>query len=183
MNKILLGAAIVAGLGIAAFAPQTARATDGTITITGKVVAQTCTVAGNAFGTPASVNVTLPLVLAPVLTTAGSVAGTTPFSIAIANCDPALTKVQTFFSSGANIDASTGNLNNTGTATNVQVQLLNSSSAVMPLNGADATAQNSPTANLSSGAATLNYSAQYISTGGATAGLVNTSVAFTMIYQ
>jgi major type 1 subunit fimbrin (pilin) len=183
MNKILLSAAIIASLGIAAIAPQTARAADGTITITGKVVAQTCTVNGNAFGTPASVNVALPLVLAPVLTSAGSVAGTTPFSIAIANCDPALTSVQTFFS-GGNIDGSTGNLKNTGTATKVQVQLLNSGAAVMPLNGGTASLQNSPTATLSSGAATLNYSAQYISpTGGATPGSVNTSVAFTMIYQ
>jgi major type 1 subunit fimbrin (pilin) len=183
MNKTLLSAALIAGFGVAAFAPQSAKAaaTDGTITITGKVVAQTCKVDGNAFGTSDAVAVSLPLVLAPVLTTSGAVAGKTSFQMAVTGCDASLSTVQAFFS-GTNIDPTSGNLTNVGTATKVQVQLLNSSSVVMPLNGATAALQQSPVVALSAGGATLQYFAQYISTGGSTAGTVTTSVAFTMNY-
>jgi major type 1 subunit fimbrin (pilin) len=181
MNKTLLSAALIAGFGVAAFAPQAAQASDGTITVTGKVVAQTCKVDSNAFGTQDAVAVSLPLVLSPVLTTSGAVAGKTSFQMAITGCDASLATVQAFFS-GTNINALTGNLVNAGTATKVEVQLLNSSSVVMPLNAATATLQQSPIVALSAGAATLQYFAQYISTGGSTAGTVSTSVAFTMNY-
>ncbi|WP_266183687.1 fimbrial protein [Dyella humicola] len=186
MNKLLLSAAMVAVFGVTALAPQSASAVDGTITINGKVVAQTCTVDGNAYGTQDNVTVTLPLVLAPVLATAGATAGKTGFNLVVANCDSSLSTVQTYFS-GGNIDAATGNLNNpAGGATNVQVQLLNSSSTVMPLNGANATAQQSPVVTLTTSGttkgATLSYFAQYISKGAATAGAVNPTVQFTMIY-
>jgi P pilus assembly protein, pilin FimA len=188
MNKTLLSAALIAGFGFAAFAPQTARAAtqnptpDGTITITGQVVAQTCKVDGNSYGTSDNVAVTLPSVLTTQLASSGQVAQKTPFAINVTGCDPALSNVQTFFS-GTNIDTTTGNLSNTGSASNVQVQLLNSTSAAMTLNGASAIAQNSPVVTLSSGAATLNYYAQYYATGATGAGAVNTSVAFTLIYQ
>jgi len=90
--------------------------------------------------------------------------------------------VQTYFT-GSNIDAS-GRLNNLGSAGNVQVELLNSNSDPMALDGADATAQGSLPVNLDgTGGATLNYSAQYYATGQSSAGDVNTSVAFTMVYQ
>ena len=187
MNKLLLSAALVASVGVAALAPRTASAVDGTITITGKVVAQTCTVDGSAFGTPdTSVTAAMPLVLAPVLATSGAVAGKTQFQMVVANCDPSLSSVQAFFS-GPNIQTD-GNLKNptlAGNATNVEVQLLNSSSTVMNLNNATATAQNSPVVTLTGSptkGATLTYFAQYYSTGGSTAGNVNTTVQFTMNY-
>jgi major type 1 subunit fimbrin (pilin) len=188
MNKLLLSAALVASVGVAALAPRTASAVDGTITITGKVVAQTCTVDGSAFGTPDnSVTAAMPLVLAPVLATSGAVAGKTQFQMVVANCDPSLSSVQAFFS-GPNINTVTGNLKNpvlAGNATNVEVQLLNSTSAVMTLGGATAAAQNSPVVPLTgttTKGATLSYFAQYYSTGGSTAGAVNTTVQFTMNY-
>lgn len=180
MNKILLSAAIIASLGIAAIAPQTARAADGTITFTGKVVANTCVFSVGGGG--ASNTVALPVVFTTALATPGATAGTTNFSIGVTGCDTNLASVQAFFS-GANIDASTGNLTNTGTATNVEVQLLNGGTA-MPLNAGTASGQNSPVGTLSGGATTLNYAARYIAVGGAaTSGLVNTSVAYTMTYQ
>lgn len=183
MHKFLLSAALLAATAAVGFAP-TAQAVDGTINITGQVVGQTCKVEGTAFGTQATKNVALPLVLAPVLNAAGNTANKTPFSLSITGCDPALSTVQTQFS-GANIDATTGNLKltGTGTATNVEIQLLNASNQVMPLNGSTATAQNSQVVSLSGGAATMNYSAQYIAVGGAAgAGSANTSVEFTMNY-
>ena len=184
MNKKLLSTALIATIAATGFA-TVAQASDGTINITGKVVGQTCKVEGSAFGTPASKNVPLALVLAPVLSTAGNTANKTAFNLNITACDTALSTVQTQFS-GANIDATTGNLKLTGgsaAATNVQIQLLNASSAVMPLNGASATAQNSQVVNLTGGAATMSYYAQYIAVGGAAgAGTANTSVEFTMNY-
>jgi major type 1 subunit fimbrin (pilin) len=187
MNKTLLSAALIAGFGIAALAPQNAQAAvDGTITVTGLVVAQTCTVDAQASGGNADLKtVALPLVLAPALTAVGSTAGTTAFSIVVANCDKALSTVQTSFS-GGNINAGDGNLTNPAGATNVEVQLLNSSGTVMTLNGATPTLQNSPVvalAGVASKGATLNYSARYYSLGGATAGAVSSTVAFTMVYQ
>jgi major type 1 subunit fimbrin (pilin) len=193
MNKLLLTSALAVAFGAAALAPQAARAatnnpvsnngTDGTITITGKVIAQTCKVDGNSAGTPDAISVQLPDVLTSQLASSGQVTGAKPFSIEVTGCDSALTSVQTYFS-GSNIDQNTGRLTNQGSAGAVDVQLLNSNSQPMTLNGADATAQGSLPVNLdANGAATLKYSAQYYATGQSSAGDVNTSVAFTMVYQ
>lgn len=193
MSKRLFSAALIAGLAAAFVSGSALAATanavsnstpDGTITITGTVVGQTCKVNGNSFGTPDAITVALPTVLTSNLAAAGTTAGQKQFSINITGCDAALSTVQTYFS-GSNIDSATGNLSNTGTAGNVQVQLLNSDSSTIDLSGADATAQNSEVANLDgSGNATLQYTAQYIANGGAaSAGDVNTSVQFTMVYN
>ena len=175
MNKTLLSAALIAGFGIAAFAPLTARA-DGTITFTGKVVASTCTFNVNGGGASGTGAVALPVVFTSALTAAGNVAGNTPFNIVVSGCDSNLTSVQERFS-GTNI-AADGNLKNTGTATNVEVQLLSGTTTVINLN----TNANSPVGTLASGGVTLNYSAQYFATGAAGSGLVNTAVAYTTNY-
>jgi type 1 fimbria pilin len=133
--------------------------------------------------------VTLPGVSATSLSTAGQVNGRTAFSIAITGCPTSVNTITTYFY-GGNIDTTSGNLlNSSGTATNVEVQLLNgsggSAAALSAINlaGAQASAQNSSQFNVSGGAATLNYYAQYIASGGAaTAGSVSTSVTFTIAY-
>ncbi|WP_266159225.1 fimbrial protein [Dyella silvatica] len=179
MNKTLLSAVVIAGLGVAAIAPRTASAVDGTINITGTVTASTCKINGAA--SPATIAVTLPTVSTTSLYASGVVAGRAPFSIALSNCG-ALTKATTFFETGPTIMAD-GNLKNaTGSATGVEVQLLNSDQSVINLAGGS-TAQNSLQGTLTSGAGTLNYYAQYYATAAAGAGSVNTSVQFTMQYQ
>ena len=60
MKKTILSAALAAVMGVVAFAPQNAKASDGTITFNGKITAQTCTIAGNGGGS--SFTVTLPTV-------------------------------------------------------------------------------------------------------------------------
>jgi major type 1 subunit fimbrin (pilin) len=195
MKKTILTTALLTAFGVAAIASQGAIAAtlpnsvsnsgpDGTITITGTVIAQTCLVDGNAAGTSDAKTVTLADVLTSDFGAVGSVAAPKPFSIAITGCNAALSSVQAFFT-GANIDTTTGNLTNTAASgSNVEVQLLNASGVAMSLKGANATAQNSQSVNLTGGAATLNYSAQYIATAAATsAGGVNTAVNFTLIYQ
>jgi major type 1 subunit fimbrin (pilin) len=183
MKKTILSAALVAVMGVVAFAPQNAKASDGTITFNGKITAQTCTISGNGGGS--SFLVQLPTVSTSSLTAAAEVAGATPFPIALSNCSPNSGNVSTYFEAGSTIDLVTGNLLNvTGSAGNVEVGLLNASdSSAISLGKAQAS-QNSQTVAISSGAATLNYIAQYVATNGAsTAGTVATTVTYSMSYQ
>ena len=180
MKKTLLST-LLAAASLIALAPV-AHAADGTITFTGQITAQTCTIAGN--GGSNNFTVTLPTVSVSSLATAGATAGRTPFSIALSNCTPNTGNVSTYFEAGPTIDTATGQLlNASGTAKQVEVGLLNSDSSAIMLGAAQAS-QNSEVVALTSGAATLNYSSQYVATGGAaTAGTVNTTVMYSMTYQ
>jgi len=176
MKKILVSAALAAILGTAAFS---ASAVDGTITISGNINASTCKI--NGANSPAAIAVTLPTVSTTSLTAAGQTAGRTAFNLALSGCG-ALTKAQTYFEPGPTIMAD-GNLkNSSGTATGVEVQLLNGDFSSINLAGA-AGSQASQQATLASGAGTLNYYAQYFATAAAGAGTVSTTVQFTMLYQ
>lgn len=179
MNKLLLSAALIASVAAVALAPRTASAVDGTINITGNINTSTCQI--NGANSPAAINVTLPTVSTTSLNAASTVAGRTAFTIALTGCG-SLTKATTFFEPGPTVNTD-GNLkNSTGTATNVEVQLLNSNFSAIALNAASGS-QNVTQATLSSGAANLTYYAQYFATAAAGAGTVGTSVQFTMLYQ
>lgn len=186
---VLAGAlALACGALTLAPAAQAVTSPSGTITFQGRVVANSCviTVTGGSASAPGAAGngaVTLPTVYTTDLTAVGAVAGSTPFSISLTGCDTSFTTAQTLWNAGANLSASGGRLKNPS-GSNVDVQLLNASNAAMDLSKGTATAQNSPAVNFSSGSATLNYSAQYYATAASTtAGAVNTSVQFTMIYQ
>ncbi|RAP58582.1 hypothetical protein BTJ49_03965 [Oleiagrimonas sp. MCCC 1A03011] len=183
MKYSLLAAALALGLSGVANADQNSGP-DGSITINGKVIAQTCQVDGNATGTADNKVVNLPDVLTTALASSGDTAGDTSFSISVTGCDSSLSSVQTYFS-GGNINTGDGYLDNIAAspASNVQVQLLNASGTPMDLSGADATAQGSQQVALSGGAATLSYKARYYATGASSAGAVKSTVDFTLIYQ
>ncbi|WP_434629542.1 fimbrial protein [Chromobacterium sp. CV08] len=173
--KQFVTAALI-GLGVYS---SGAMASDGKITVTGNIVAQTCTIAGNS---GQNVTVTLPTVGTSALASAGQTAGSTPFSINLSNCPSGLKNAQTRFEVGPTVDSASGNLLNstgTGSATNVEVQLLNNSSNAINLNNN----ANSQVVPISGGNATMNYYAQYIATGAAGAGSVSTSVQYSMTYQ
>lgn len=177
--KNALAIAVIAAVGFVALAPNQASAVDGTINITGTINSSTCKINGG--NSPATVNVTLPTVSTTSLTAAGQTAGRTAFALALSGCG-SLTKAQTYFEPGPTIMAD-GNLkNSSGTATGVEVQLLNSDFSSINLAGA-AGSQASQQATLASGAGTLNYYAQYFATAAAGAGTVSTTVQFTMLYQ
>ncbi|ENY3708725.1 fimbrial protein [Acinetobacter baumannii] len=174
--------ALIAALSVVGIA--NAQAADGTITINGLVTDKTCdivTPAGKDF------TVTLPTVSKQTLAVAGDVAGRTPFQIKLANCSEG--KVATYFEPGATVDFNTGRLLNqatSGAAANVNIQLLGSNNAVIPViaKGASGAQDNSQWVNVSAGGnADLNYYAEYYATGASTAGKVNTSVQYTIIYQ
>lgn len=184
MNKTLLSTALVATLGALAFMPaaKAATAIDGTININGQVVASTCTVSVNGGSNTGTVT----LKPAPVasLSAAANTYGDMPFTIGVTGCDASLNgKTVTPFWSGANINAN-GRLNNTtGTATNVNVQLMNGDDATaINLSGAEGN-QGTTGVAVASGAATMTYYARYYATGAATAGSVTSSVNYTLIYQ
>ncbi|CAG9184554.1 Major fimbrial subunit SMF-1 [Cupriavidus laharis] len=172
----------------AAIGSPFAHASDGTITFKGQITDTTCTITtGNA----GSFTVTLPNVSKTNLTTAGSTAGTTGFSIALSNCNPASGNVHAFFEAGANVDPATGRLINTddvgsGGAANVQIGLLNpSNGSLISIGASDGAAQNSLAQPIKpDGTALLPYAAQYVATGGAAAaGSVSSSVTYILSYQ
>jgi major type 1 subunit fimbrin (pilin) len=186
----VLASTLAIACGALALAPAANAVTSpsGTINFNGRVVANSCviTVTGgsaSAAGGAASGAVTLPTVYTTDFSGAGSVTGSTPFTVSLTGCDPSFTSAQTLWNAGSNLSASGGRLKN-GAGSNVDVQLLNASNVAMDLSKGTATAQNSPSVGFTSGSATLSYSAQYYATAAATtAGAVNTSVQFTMVYQ
>jgi type 1 fimbria pilin len=138
-------------------------------------------------------NITSPTVTLPSVSTralqAGQVAGSTAFSITMTGCQSGSPNAVSVFS-GSGIDTTTGYLKNTGTATNVEVQLLNGAGSTSQTAGTPilldqaGSAQNSGIYNITSGNATLNYYAQYVAINAAAAGAgtVKSTVAFTIYY-
>lgn len=157
-------------------------ASDGTITFNGGVVASTCAVTLN--GVSASGTVTMSDVALSLLTTPGNTAGKTNFTLNLTGCTTVTLKtlVNAFFESGAGVDVTSGNLINTGTATNVDIQLLVADTMVQIIPGSSTQAQ--PTSiSIPGGTGTLAYVAQYISTGTATAGTIVSSVTYSLVYN
>lgn len=192
MNKTLLSAALIAGFGIAALAPQASHAATNTITFSGKILNATCSASVNG-GTNGGL-VTLPDEPATALPNIGSVVGATPFSIVLSACPttPSGVNVGAQFYSAANADTVAGTLKNTG-VTNVDIQLLDSTgttavpiatAAQAPGNNVGVTDSTAITGSGAAAGATLNYTAQYYATtASAGSGTVSTSVNFVINYQ
>jgi major type 1 subunit fimbrin (pilin) len=179
MKKTLLTAALLTAFGVAAIAPQAASAAStGTINFTGKVYKDTCVITVNNGAT-----VTLPTVATSAFSTSSGVAlasSATNFTIALTACDNNLVSAATAFS-GTNVDTTTGNLKNSLTTnnSNVEIELLNGASVINTNTNA-----NAPTIALTSGAGSVQLTAEYITTATATtAGLVQSSVGFTLTYN
>ncbi|EQV60871.1 major type 1 subunit fimbrin (pilin), partial [Escherichia coli KOEGE 58 (171a)] len=93
-----------------------AMAYDGTITFTGKVVAQTCTVNTS----DKDLAVTLPTVATSSLKDNAATSGLTPFAIRLTGCATGMNSAQNvkaYFEPSSNIDLATHNLKNTATPT------------------------------------------------------------------
>ncbi len=168
------------------FAAGSAMAADGTITFTGTITDQTCTIS-----TPAGKDftVTLPTVAATTLASAGDVSGRTPFSINLSDCSDG--QVATYFEPGPSVDYETGRLVNQASggdaASNVQIQLLGENNQFVPIlaSGVNGAQQNSQwvTVPAGGGSADLHYYAEYYAVGQSAAGDVSSNVQYTIIYQ
>lgn len=188
MKKILLSAVLASTLGLA-LAPA-AFAADGTITFTGEVIGSQCSVTivnGTASGK--DFTVAMPHVQASSLT-AGKVSGTKNFSIVLggsgeSTCTNGKTAYLYWEANSPQIDPVTGGLKNAaaGGATNVQVVLFNKATNT-EINLNQPEGPTNPVATIAGNTARLDYYAAYKGVGGnATAGLVNTSVIYTVAYN
>ncbi len=199
MNTLMRRAMIAAGVGAVIAIPLAGHASDGTITFSGAVTGNTCTVVVN--NTTASATVTLPTVDSSALGGTGTTAAGTFFSMTVSGCtSPAVndfgagapTTVQIYFEAGADVDEATGALINTATGgSNVEVKLFNASgndvvgTQVMP-----GTNTNQPGTQPIGTGGTQWFYAGYSATGAAagaagtvTPGVVTTAVTYSLIYN
>lgn len=170
---LLLGTALVSGSAFAA--------SDNTITFQGEVTDETCSVAVN--GNSASPVVLLPTVSAADLAASGDTAGPVTFDIGLSGCtgsSSADTKISTVFV--GNQVTTNGNLGNTGTATNVEVQLVDTTGAVIDLTNGF-TGDGDLTLAAGDTEASATYTAQYYATSASTAGTVEATLQYAVSYQ
>ncbi|QBJ78988.1 fimbrial protein [Aquitalea sp. USM4] len=159
-----------------------AHASDGTISFTGQVSTSTCTISVAGSGNNGSIS--LPPISTKALAASLATAGATPFSISLSGCTGSATQAAIWFENDANVTAA-GRLVNSGTASNVDVAIYNTSSSThIPIGQTSTTFGSSGTAfSISSGSATLHYLARYYANGQATAGTVSANVNYTVQYQ
>ena len=164
---------------IAAASATVAMADSGTITFNGLVVADTCTT--TLTGGASATAVTLPTVPTTALANSGDTAGQTPFSLSVAGCDAtAATRGIHYTLTPSAYDASNNSLlANTGTATNVGVEILEGATAIAFAGAAHQTSN----VTLTSGAGSVSLAAQYKATGAATAGTVTSALNWTLVYN
>lgn len=187
MNKNIYFAVATVACGLL---PMSASAADATLRFTGEVVASTCTVTAGANGTDLAGDITvqLPAIGVEELAVDGNRAGDKAFQILVGGAGQtacvggATSKASIAFDTinSSLIDQVTGRLNNSGSASNVQVELVNpaNSNAINVYTGT-----NIPDADIANGQAVLNLGARYVANGGAAVeGTVDTDVAFSVVY-
>ncbi|AHM74017.2 type 1 fimbrial protein [Yersinia hibernica] len=164
-----------------------AAAEDGTITFTGAVSAVTCEITGGTEEGGAGTNdFTVPLktVSTSALSSIGQRAQATKFYIALsgAQCTDGATANVSFERARGTIDDSTGNLKNsaTGAAANVQISILNKDAT--PLNLAEPNDKHQEQ-TISGNSARFDYWAEYVATGVVTAGNVESSLIYSIVYN
>ena len=171
---------------------MTALAADATLRINGEVLASTCTVTPGTNSSDASgdISVTLPTIGVDSLPTAEAKSGAKAFQVVIGGSGQtgcigtgAGSKASIAFDtvgSASAINQVTGRLVNSGTATNVEVGLVN------PLTGQDInvyTNSNVPQVTIVDNTAVIDLGAQYVATGAAAGeGSVDTAVGFSVAY-
>jgi major type 1 subunit fimbrin (pilin) len=199
MSTRIKRAMVAAGITAAMTLPLSGQASDGTITFTGAVTASTCTINVNATGA-VNATVALPTVDTSALTNAGATTKTaagTFFSMALSACNAvadilpgpaAPTHVSIYFEAGPNVDEATGGLINTaGGGSNVEVNLYNASGAtVVGTQIQPGTQTHQPALLTVANGGTQWFYAGYSTAGAAaaaTAGAVNTSITYSLVYQ
>jgi major type 1 subunit fimbrin (pilin) len=200
MTSQIKRALIAAGIATALTLPLSSQASDGTITFTGAITANTCTVSVNSSG--ANATVALPTVSTAALTNAAAktTAAGTFFNMAVSACTAtpladingtAPTTVAIYFEAGPNVDEVTGGLINTVAGSNVEVNLYNASAAsIVGTQIKPGTQTHQPLPQAIGTGGTQWFYAGYSTAGtnglagaAATAGAVNTSITYSLVYQ
>ncbi|MGF6590104.1 fimbrial protein [Pseudomonas sp. 2835] len=167
---------------VAATTTSAAMAADGTINFNGELKAETCQVSVNGGGTSV---VTLPTFATSALAEAGKVAGQTGFNIKLSNCSTALKTAAAFFEAGGTVDPKSGNLKNSGTATKVQLQLVDAANGkpIKAGSGDQITTTSRIDLDKQSLSADLPYAVQYFAEAATGPGTVVSSVTYSINYQ
>ncbi|HGK4757433.1 fimbrial protein [Enterobacter cloacae] len=176
MKKRIIAMGVVFGLSLAA---SVFAASDNTITFQGEVTDQTCAVTVNG-------NAASPVVLLPTVSIGDfsnlTTAGATTFEVGVSGCTPDTkgdVKVSTVFV--GNLVTNSGNLGNTGTASNVEIQILDTAGKIIDFTS---NFNGDGDLTLTSGATSTsaNYIAQYYITGTPTTGSVTSSLQYAVTY-
>jgi len=165
---------------LGASALTSAQATDGTINFTGSVTGTTCNITVNGSAAPAAATVRLAPAPQNELNAAGATSTPTPFEMALTGCT-STGRVSAHFENGNGVDF-LGRVINTGTATNVDLQLYDNmagTGAAIRAGYGDART----TVQIAGGNATLKYGVQYVATGQATPGTVVGAVTYRIVYE
>lgn len=178
MKKLTLAAGLLLGLTSSTFA------SDGTIAITGKVTEQTCQI---KTGTN-NQTVSLPSVGNTSLSSKGSTAGRTAFTIFTTGCKNNGSSFGIYFLPDVTkVNTETGNLRNISTSqtkSNTEIQLLNDDLTPIVI-GKDIEKQNVKYKYATNVAeqAQITYYAQYYALGATTAGDVKAQVEYNIVYK
>ncbi|HEV6965651.1 type 1 fimbrial protein [Roseateles sp.] len=166
-----------AALSLLALAAGGAYAVDGTVTVTGTVTGVTCLISAPA--------VTLPTVSTTALASNGAVAGLTSWTVTTSGCTgTGATATNAYIEPGSTINTSGRITKTSGTATNVEVQMLTSGMVVMDLSktyGSQYAGQTTNTVALNSGQ--TFYLRYYATPSGAGAGTFTSSFTYTLVYS
>ncbi|WP_244193973.1 fimbrial protein [Bordetella genomosp. 12] len=182
--------------------PTPARAVDGTITINGEIIDQTCKINGKE--PPENIRVVLPKISTSALKSVGDTAGATAFTIKLSDCPDSLTgNVKAHFEPGLTTDYANGSLyaytETTAVTTaaskipdspgakvdNLGIQLANYDGSKITLGTQSPVGVGVPlTANAGKKEATLRYLASYVKTGTGTikSGKVVSYVQYSIVY-
>lgn len=186
MKKSVVSTSIFAVFALAAFSAQ--AASTGTITFNGELTDTTCEVDINGQGSDATV--ILPTVGVNQLTASGDTTGRTSFNMNISDCvigtEGGHSKVAAFFQPGNTVDLSTGRLKNVGgSATNVDLRLLDASNSYAPINigNTDQVYGMAYVDINTDGTALLPYAVEYFANAQTTPGTVTSSVIYNLQYK
>ena len=157
-------------------ASPTAAATSGTISFDGQITDATCDVSGGTTGTP-SFAVRLPVISTNQLGP-GDVAGRTNFRMALSNCQVVANGVRVFFEGGPTVDPASGTL--TTSLPDVNLALFNGDGTQIAVGSETQRDDNTLYQTFD----TMDYQVAYQNVGaaGAMAGVVTTSVVYSLHY-
>ena len=151
-----------------------------TINIKAEFYGPTCEIAVN--GDNSEGTVVMPDVSVQQLQQPGNNAGKTPFNIVMSNCNDSFNRASVYFESGANVDAGSGRLFSTGTASNIMVEIIDATTdRKINLGNILQIEENLSLENQLT--MTFPFYAQYYATDAVTAGSIEAEVAFFVNYQ
>ncbi len=191
-EKVRLAAGIAAAMALA----PSGRASDGTITFTGAVTGNSCTIQVNGAGS-GDATIVLPTVDVTALDNSSATPGTaagTFFDITLGGCTASQadlsgvspTQVAIYFEAGPNVDPASNALINSGTS-NVEVRLYQASGSDVvgsPITPGVAGAGQPVAMSVSAPDTQHFYAAYWLSDGlKAQTGTVSTSVTYSVVYN